>query len=96
MSEQIPEEATFPKEIYAAAGELIITWAGVESALSLLVARLIASHIDRKTLQPTFDWVVYVKVGFVTHGTSPKAALTCCRHILPIIPRTLESWAKKY
>jgi hypothetical protein len=59
----------------AAIGRLIITWAALESALPLQVARIVSSGPNAERTKLVTDKRVYPRVAMVCQGTDPKAAL---------------------
>lgn len=59
----------------AAIGRLIITWAALESALPLQVARLAATGPNANRTKLVTDPRVFSRVAMVCQGTDPKAAL---------------------
>lgn len=81
MSDPLPDSAEFYTSVHSndvliAIGHFITTWASVEMAIPMQVARLIASGTNPDTGARTYSATAYMKAAAALIGTPAKASLT--------------------
>lgn len=87
MIDPLPDDEAFytsplNDETLAAIGRLITSWAAVESAIALQVARIVCVSFDKENMAWSLDVPGFAKAGLVSQGTAVKASLTQILNLL--------------